>query len=228
MTFVFSSTRATQSKKKSSSDETTQVRSRNHSVELEARSHRKHLKKLNTTARDITQRSKNGKNQIVGVKKHISPWHPYVHHDMLPSTPCSVCRPWFVADLNQEVESNWHHYETDRLKLTYFENPKNEQSWVDPGAPSTSTARPNRFRRKIMLCVWRRQRGTIKRYQQWLTDLKRFLLQRRPEYWNRQHKVTFLHGSPSHTVKQVRDMSEALSWKVLPYAIYSPDLAPSN
>jgi len=31
--------------------------------------------------------------------------------------------------------------------------PSAKKSWVDPGAPSTSTARPNRFDRKTMLCV---------------------------------------------------------------------------
>jgi len=42
-------------------------------------------------------------------------------------------------------------------KWIFFENPKCKKLWVDPGAPSTSTARPNRFGRKTMLCVWTRR-----------------------------------------------------------------------
>ena len=127
-------------------------------------------------------------------------------------------------------------------KWIYFENPKRKKSWVDPGAPSTSTARPNRFGRKTMLCVWWDQKGVVYyellkpgetvnagRYQQQLIDLNRSLLEKRPEYQKRQHKVIFLHdNAPSHTAKPVRDTLEALSWEVLPHAAYSPDLAPSD
>jgi len=73
----------------------------------------------------------------------------------------------------------------------FFENPKRKKSWVDPGAPSTSTARSNRFGRKTMLCVWWDQKGMVyyellkpgetvntKRYQQQLIDLNRSLLKK--------------------------------------------------
>jgi len=36
-------------------------------------------------------------------------------------------------------------------KWIYFENPKRKRSWVTPGEPLTSTARPNRYGRKTML-----------------------------------------------------------------------------
>jgi len=32
---------------------------------------------------------------------------------------------------------------------------------VTPGEPSTSTARPNRYGRKTMLCIWWDQKGVI-------------------------------------------------------------------
>ena len=68
---------------------------------------------------------------------------------------------------------------------------------------------------------------SIKRYQQQLTDLNRSLLEKRPEYRKRQHKIIFLRDNvPLHTAKPVRDTSEALSWEVLPRVTYSPDLAP--
>ena len=135
-----------------------------------------------------------------------------------------------------------HHIVTGDEKWIYFENSKRKNSWVDPGAPSTSTARPNRFGRKTMLCVWWDQKGVVyyellkpnetvntKRYQQQLFDLNRSLLEKRPEYQKRQHKVFFLHdNAPSHKAKPGRDTLQALSWEVLPHAAYSPDLAPSD
>ena len=47
-----------------------------------------------------------------------------------------------------------HRIVTGDEKWIFFENPKRKKSWVDLGAPSTSIARPNRFGRKTMLCVW--------------------------------------------------------------------------
>ena len=45
----------------------------------------------------------------------------------------------------------------------YFENSKRKRSWVDSGASSTSTAKPNRFGKKMMLCVWweKRERSLL-------------------------------------------------------------------
>ena len=74
----------------------------------------------------------------------------------------------------------------------YFENLEPKISWVDPGAPSTSIARSNRFARKTILCVCWDQRGVVyyeslkageivntKRYQQQLTDLNHSLFEKR-------------------------------------------------
>jgi len=132
-----------------------------------------------------------------------------------------------------------HRIVTGDEKWIFFENPKRKKSWVNL---STSTARPNRFGRKTMLCVWWDQKSVVyyellkpgetintKCYQQQLIDLNCSLLKKRPEYQKRQHKVIFLHdNAPSHTAKPVRDTLEALSWEVLPYATYLPDLAPSD
>ena len=70
-------------------------------------------------------------------------------------------------------------------------NTKCKKSWVDPGAPFTLTATPNRFGRKTMLCVWWDQGGVVyyellkptetvntKRYQRLLTDLNRSLFEK--------------------------------------------------
>ena len=46
-------------------------------------------------------------------------------------------------------------------KWIYFENSERKKLWVDLAAPSTSTARPNRFGWETMLCVWWDQRGVV-------------------------------------------------------------------
>jgi len=54
-----------------------------------------------------------------------------------------------------------HFSMTGDEKWIYFENPKCKRSWVTPGEPLTSTARSNRYERKIILCVWWNQKGVI-------------------------------------------------------------------
>ena len=84
-----------------------------------------------------------------------------------------------------------------------------------------------------MVCYELLKPGEIvntKRYQHQLTDLNRSLLEERPEYRKKQHKVIFLHNnapSPTSTAT-VRNTFESLSWEVLPRAVYSPDLSASD
>ena len=47
------------------------------------------------------------------------------------------------------------------VKWINFENPKCKKLWIDLGAPSTSTARPNSFDKKTMFCVWWNQRDVV-------------------------------------------------------------------
>jgi [histone H3]-lysine36 N-dimethyltransferase SETMAR len=54
-----------------------------------------------------------------------------------------------------------HRIVTGDEKWIYFENPKRKGSWVSRGEQSTSTARPNRYGRKTMLCVWWDQKGAV-------------------------------------------------------------------
>jgi len=79
-------------------------------------------------------------------------------------------RKWVPHELNERQQENrkttcemllarykrksfLHRIMTDDKKWIYFENPKRKRSWVTPGEPLTSTARPNRYGRKTMLCV---------------------------------------------------------------------------
>ena len=54
-----------------------------------------------------------------------------------------------------------HGIVTGDEKWIFFENPKRQRSWVDPGTASSSTVRPNRFGKKTMLCVWWDQKGIV-------------------------------------------------------------------
>jgi len=135
-----------------------------------------------------------------------------------------------------------HRIVTGDEKWIYYENPKRKRSWVDPGQPSTSTARPNRFGKKAMLCVWWDQEGvvyhellqpgqtvTADRYRQQVINLKNALLEKRPKWAKRHGKVILLHdNAPSHTARSVKEAIKELGWEVLPHPPYSPDLAPSD
>ena len=69
----------------------------------------------------------------------------------------------------------------------------------------------------------------IERYRQQMINLNQALLEKRPEYQKRQHKVILLHdNAPSRTAKPVKETIEAFSWEILSHAAYSPDLAPSD
>ena len=56
-----------------------------------------------------------------------------------------------------------------------------------------------------------------------VNHLSSLLLEKIPEYRNRQH-----NNVPLHTTKGVGGTLETLSWEVLPHAAYSLDLAPSD
>ncbi|GFY10710.1 mariner Mos1 transposase [Trichonephila clavipes] len=93
--------------------------------------------------------------------------------------------------------------------------PKRNRSYVDPGKPSKSTARPNHFGRKTMLCIFWDQEGPIY-YEK---------LEKREQYKKRQHNVIFLDdNAPCHRAKPTKD----IGWEPLAHAAYSPDLALSD
>jgi len=126
-----------------------------------------------------------------------------------------------------------HRIVTGDEKWIYFENPKHKRSWVTPGEPSTSTARPNRYGRKTMLCVWWDQKGVIyyellkpgetvntERYRQQMINLNQALCEKRPEYQKRQFKVILLHdNASSHTAKLVKQTIEAFGWEILSHVV---------
>uniref|UniRef100_A0A2M3Z1E7 Putative mariner mos1 transposase n=1 Tax=Anopheles braziliensis TaxID=58242 RepID=A0A2M3Z1E7_9DIPT len=135
-----------------------------------------------------------------------------------------------------------HRNITGDEKWIYFENPKRKRSYVKRTEQPQMTARPNRFGKKAMLCVFRNQAGVIwwnllnheetvtsERYNQQLIDLDRELCKNRPEYRRRQLKPILLDdNAPPHRGKPAKDIVQSLNWEQLPHAAYSPDLTPSD
>uniref|UniRef100_G1QFL4 Mariner Mos1 transposase n=1 Tax=Myotis lucifugus TaxID=59463 RepID=G1QFL4_MYOLU len=141
-----------------------------------------------------------------------------------------------------ERKSFLHQIVTGNEKWIYSENPKCTKSWVDPGQPQHRPQRPNRFRKKTMLCVWWDQEGVVfyelpkpgetnntECYRQQIINLNHALIVKQPECPRRHGKVILLHDDePLHTSKPVKDMLKDLAWKILTHLPYSADLAPSD
>ncbi|GFV40427.1 mariner Mos1 transposase [Trichonephila clavipes] len=152
------------------------------------------------------------------------------------------CYRGFEKFQNGDFDSYIHRIVTGDEKWIYIENPKRNRSYVDPGKPSKSTARPNRFGRKTMMCIFWDQEGPIyyellkpsetvhtDPYKQELLNLNDSILEKREQYKKRQHKVIFFDdNAPNHRAKPTKDIVKALDWEPLAHAAYSPDLAPSD
>ncbi|GFW59010.1 mariner Mos1 transposase [Trichonephila clavipes] len=122
-----------------------------------------------------------------------------------------------------------HRIVTDDEKWIYFENPKRNRSYVDPGQPSKSTARPNRLDCKTLLCISWDQKGPIYYellkpgetvntdcYKQQLLNLNDAMLEKRTQYKKRQHKVIFLDdNAPSQRAKPTKDIVKVSGWEPL-------------
>ncbi|GFX74494.1 mariner Mos1 transposase [Trichonephila clavipes] len=135
-----------------------------------------------------------------------------------------------------------HGIVTDDEKWIYFENPKRKRSYVDPGQPSKSNAKPNRFSRKTVLYIFWDQEGPFYQellkpgetvntdhYKQQLLNLDDTILEKRNQYKKQQHKVIFLDdNAPRHRAIPTKDIVKALGWEPLVHAAYSPDLAPAD
>lgn len=177
--------------------------------------------------------------RAMGKVQKLGKWVPHDLNDRQMEKRKTVCELLLVR---YERKSFLHQIVTGDEKWIYFENPKRKKSWVDPGQSSTSSARPNRFGRKTMLCIWWDQQGVLykellkpgetvnaERYRQQLTNLNHALIEKRPEWARRHGRVILQHdNAPSHATKVVKDTVAALGWDILPHPPYSPDLAPSD
>ena len=109
-----------------------------------------------------------------------------------------------------------------------------KKSWVNPGQPSTSTAKPDRFLQEDnAACLVGPERCAVPRAprpgETVNTDRYRQQIEKRPEVARRHGNVILLHDNVSaHKAKPVQDTIKTLGWEQLPHPPYSPDLAPSE
>ena len=54
-----------------------------------------------------------------------------------------------------------HRIVTGDEKWIQYDNPKRKKSYVKPGQPAKSTAKPNIYGAKVMLCIWQDQKGVL-------------------------------------------------------------------
>ena len=188
---------------------------------------------------NVTQQAISDRLRAMGKIQKSGKWVP---HDL---TEAQRERRKVTSEMllaRHDRKSFLHRIITGDEKWIYFENPKKKKSWVDPGQPSTSTARPNRFGKKTMLCVWWDQQGMVyyellkpgetvnaHRYHQQMMKLRRAINDKRPEYQLRHDKLIFQHdNAPAHNSLLVRNYLGALNWEILAHPPYLPDLAPSD
>ena len=114
--------------------------------------------------------------------------------------------------------------------MDHYDNPKRKKSYVKPGQPAKSTAKPNIHGAKVMLCTWWDQKGVLyyellkpgetingERYRTQLVRLKRAIAEKRSEYATRHEAIIFHHDNTRpHVAIPVENYLEN----------YSPDLSP--
>lgn len=187
----------------------------------------------------VTQKAISERLKKMGKIQKIGKWVPHDINERQQENRKTTCEMLLSRYYRK---SFLHRIVTGDEKWIYFENPKRVKSWVDPGQPSTSTPKPNRFGKKTMLCVWWDQQGIIyfellkpgetvntDRYHQQLIKLHRAIREKRPEFKERHDSLIFLHdNAPAHTSLVVRNYLKNIKWEALPHPPYSPDLAPSD
>ena len=135
-----------------------------------------------------------------------------------------------------------HRIVTGDVKWIHYDNPKRKKSYVKPGQPAKSTAKPNIQGTMVMLYIWWAQNGVLyyellkpgetingERYRTQLFRLKRTIAENRPEYATR-HKAIIFHqdNARPHVAIPVKNYLENSGWEVLPHPPYGSDLAPSE
>ena len=120
--------------------------------------------------------------------------------------------------------------------------PQAQKSYVKPGQPAKSTAKPNIHGAKVMLCIWWDQKDVLyyellkpgetingERYRIQLIRLKRAIAEKRPEYVTRHEAIIFHRDNVRpHVAIPVKNCLENSEWEVLPHPPYSPGLATSD
>ena len=165
-----------------------------------------------------------------------------VPHELRPR---DVGRRFCMSEIlleRHEKKSFLHRIVTGDEKWIHYDNPKRKKSYVKPGQPVKSAAKPNIHGAKVMLCVRRDQKGVLyyellkpgetingERYRTQLIRLKRAVAKKRPEYATRHEEIIFHRDNARPYVAiSVENYMENSGWEVPPHPPYSPDLALSD
>lgn len=146
-------------------------------------------------------------------------WVPY------ELKPRDVERRFCMSEMlleRQKKKSFLHRIITGDEKWIHYDNPKRKKSYVKPGQPAKSTAKPNIHGAKVMLCIWWDQKGPLyyellksgqtitgDLYRTQLIRLKRAIIEKRPEYANRHEAIIFQHDNARpHVARPVKNYLE--------------------
>ena len=166
----------------------------------------------------------------------------WVPHELKPR---DIKRRFCMSEIlleRHKKKSFLHRIVTGDEKWINYDNPKRKKSYVKPGQPAKSTAKPNIHGRKVILCIWWDQKSMLyyellkpgetinwERYRTQLICLKRAIAVKRPGYATRHEAIISHHDNARpHVAIPVRNFLLNSGWEVLRHLPYSPDLAPSD
>ena len=143
------------------------------------------------TSLGVTQAAISKRSKAAGCIQKQGNW---VRHELKPR---DVERRFCMSEmLLERQKKNLFLYRivTGDEKWIYYDNPKSKKSYVKPGPPAKSTAKPNIHGAKVMLCIWWDQKGVLyykllksgetingKRSRTHLIRLNRAIAKKRPE-----------------------------------------------
>lgn len=188
---------------------------------------------------EVDQRTISRRLKSLGFIQKLGNWVPY---ELKPrDLERRFCMSEMLLERHQR-KSFLHRIVTGDEKWIHYDNPKRKRSYVKPGQPAKSTAKPNIHGAKVMLCIWWDQKGALyyellksgqtingDLYRTQLIRLKRAIAEKRPEYATRHESIIFHHDNARpHIARPVKNYLENCGWEILPHPPYSPDIAPSD
>lgn len=126
-------------------------------------------------------------------------------------------------------------------KWVIYNNVKRRRSWCSPSESPQSVPKPDLRSRKVMLSIWWDWKGILyyellpsserisaNKYCSQLEQLKKAVLEKRPQLV-RTKNVVFHHDNASpHTALATKSKLEEFDWEVMQHPPYSPDIAPTD